>query len=216
MAPPPRTLAGPPAQEPKHPKGLDLVTALYWLTGLGLTAFLGLLLQTSLSERRRRPAGLAAVALTLLMSLWVTAGTVSAGGQGVQLLLMALIWIGVLAFILPTGRPRPLRVTKGDECLDEQVDERDVIFAREEYRAGSDRYARYYATHPDLKASDDKLRRLPELLGPGGRYHEAGEAGRIDEIFAEIVRLGQDVDGPVAPVASHDDAAEMTAFIKEL
>lgn len=63
----------------------------------------------------------------------------------------------------------------------ERVDERDTLFARMERRRGTPAYEDTYARRPEWQAVDDRLRAMPPLLDPRGRYYDpalAAETGR--------------------------------------
>ena len=47
-----------------------------------------------------------------------------------------------------------------------KVDERDVIFARFEYREGTETYEEYYGRRPEYKKIDDEIRKFPDILSP--------------------------------------------------
>lgn len=68
----------------------------------------------------------------------------------------------------------------------ERVDERDTMFARMAREPGTACYADYYGRRPDLKAIDDRLRRLPPLLAPGGRHYDPHVCGEAADFFARI------------------------------
>jgi hypothetical protein len=53
-----------------------------------------------------------------------------------------------------------------------RVDERDTMFARMARRQRLPAYEEYYRRRPDLKATDDRLRAMPELLRPGGDHFD--------------------------------------------
>lgn len=100
--------------------------------------------------------------------------------------------------------------------ITDRVDERDTMFAREEYRSGSDRYAKYYAEYPQHKEVDDRLRRLPELLEPGGRYYHPERSKQIKAVFRTIQALTTQVDGEVSASKTDKDLSTITTEIKEL
>ena len=104
---------------------------------------------------------------------------------------------GVLASVLLTPRKAamPERIQDGMK----RVDERDVIFSRRRYIPGTDIYDRYYSEHPDRKATDDEIRKLPELFSPGGTLYdkELAALGRVK--FQSLEGLAHLVDGPVGP-----------------
>ena len=68
----------------------------------------------------------------------------------------------------------------------EKVDERDVMFAREEYLPGDSQYEIYYSMRPENKEIDDGIRKLPFLLEPGGKYYHPVHSSYIDSIFREV------------------------------
>lgn len=57
---------------------------------------------------------------------------------------------------------------KSTEIVGEQnkIDERDVIFARFEYREGTETYEEYYGRRPEYKKIDDEIRKFPDILSP--------------------------------------------------
>ncbi|MBN1773182.1 MAG: hypothetical protein JXB32_18090, partial [Deltaproteobacteria bacterium] len=76
----------------------------------------------------------------------------------------------------------------------ERVDERDTLFARMARRPGTPAYDDTYARRPELRAGDDRLRALPPLGAPGGRYYDAERSAEADRLFASIPGLRPDPD----------------------
>jgi reductive dehalogenase len=66
------------------------------------------------------------------------------------------------------------------------------MFARMAQEPGSAAYADYYASHPELKRTDDHLRSLPALLEPGGRYYDVEIARQADDYFRGIEEIKVD------------------------
>jgi len=74
-----------------------------------------------------------------------------------------------------------------------RFDERDTIFSRMELVPGSERYASYYASHPELKEIDDQYR-----LSPPGKYaHDQINMSRVDAAFRFLKEI--------RPLASRED-----------
>lgn len=84
----------------------------------------------------------------------------------------------------------------------DRYDERDTMFARMAWKPGSDAYQHYYSVlRPQNKPFDDRIRKMPALLQPGGRHFDkmlSPEAGRwfdkietivIDPIHAQELAL---------------------------
>ncbi|MCP4633228.1 MAG: reductive dehalogenase [candidate division Zixibacteria bacterium] len=113
----------------------------------------------------------------------------------------SIIIVFFILFFAPTGKK-----TKAiDGHCNQRVDERDVIFAREEYTPDSEQYAEYYSMKPENKEIDDKIRKLPELFMPGGRYYRSDMASEIRGMFRKIELLTTKVDGKVNTLVEECD-----------
>ena len=194
---------------------MNVASALFMIVGAGICLFWILFCFTSLRERRPRAVVASSLCAVLFGSLWFGAYYMLQPGPGWLLAAVAVIVLLVALFCLPLGRNHYLE--HGE--ITARVDERDVMFAREEYEPGSERYEAYYARHPELKAVDDRIRRLPGLLQAGGRYFDPVRSTYTAAIFRLIEKLTTAVDGkvnphPVAPTA--DNAVAMTDVIKKL
>jgi len=57
---------------------------------------------------------------------------------------------------------------KSIQIIGEQkkIDERDVIFARFDYREGTEIFKEYYKRRPDYKEIDEEIRKIPDILSP--------------------------------------------------
>jgi reductive dehalogenase len=131
---------------------------------------------------------------------WVVVGLVAVGGVA-----------GVILFLLPVGR-----VERGPDTPTNQVDERDIMFARAGLVPGTPQYGSYYTMRPENRARDDKTRSLPGLLSP-----DAGEANPLVFLstgasFGLTEAVRDAVDGPVAPESLSYDGAEISAYLKAL
>jgi reductive dehalogenase len=163
------------------------------ITGLILCFFLGIFAVDSVREQKPRSAILSLTCLTLFSSAWLALYIILDSGMFL-LIPSACVALFAFLFFAPVGRTTTLAMTPSSE----RVDERDTMFAREEYAEGTPEYIQYYSSHPELKNVDDRIRNLPELLEPGGKFYEHELAGRIDSVFDEIRRMVGDVDGEVS------------------
>jgi len=102
------------------------------------------------------------------------------------------------------------------------------MFSRAALEAGTERFERYYGSHPEFRTKDDLFRLEAGLLNSGStQYHQVGFAV-ADSAFWTIEMLRPFVEGggkgggaginpagvPPAPVRSYDPQA-MTQFLKE-
>ncbi len=194
---------------------------IYWLVGAAVTVFWALFTITSLREHRPRAAWWSSLAGLAVAGAWLAAGVRAQPAAWLRPAMAALPLLLAALCFLPLGRRQGSMGTPSGE----RVDERDVIFSREEYRTGSKKYVRYYARRPELQRTDDRIRALPELLAPGGKYYEPARSRYTRAIFEVIEGLLEKVDGPVAAPPSagkgEDEAgpaalAAATADIKAL
>jgi reductive dehalogenase len=129
----------------------------------------------------------------------------------IQLSIAAVILLIVFLFFLPIGHTHSIKLAR----VTEQVDERDIMFAREEYQPGTEKYKVYYTLRPENKITDDRIRALPELCAPGGRYYDPDKSNRAEAIFRTIKDMVNDVDGDVNPQKLNRTPEEFTRTIKD-
>ncbi len=189
---------------------MSLAELVYLVVGILIEGLLVVLAVSSAIERRGRAVLLSSLACVLVAAGWYGWYALLASESLWLLMPPALVLLGGIVFFLPFGSSQTLKIGR----ISEQVDEREVMFSREEYQPGTERYETYYAAHPEHKAADDRMRRLPELLEPGGRYYDKQTADPIDAVFDKIVTLATQVDGQTSPHGGELDAAEATATIK--
>jgi reductive dehalogenase len=189
-----------------------IVDFVYYFFGALISFLLALFSAYSLIEKKLRATILSFLLLILFGGIWI-------GGQYyweyapiVQIILIAFILIFGLIFFLPFNKQGKFEYGTATG----KVDERDTMFAREEYFSGSDKYEKYYSKHPELKAIDDHIRNLPALLSPGGRYYNEFRSGLIQAMFRTIGSLTTRVDGTISSGRDDIDPVEMTEVIKKL
>jgi hypothetical protein len=196
---------------------MDPALVVHAASGLLVASFLGLFCLTALRERTPRAALVSALLLVAFCWAWIGAYLFLASrAHWLWLPNGALIGLTAL-FFLPTGRSRPIE--KSGPCA--RVDERDTLFAREDYVPGTPEYEQYYAMRPENQKLDERIRKLPELLAPGGKLYDPVRSSFTRSIFEIIKRTIGDVDGEVAdPPAELGpeqlEPAAMTRTIKEL
>ncbi|MCP4570550.1 MAG: reductive dehalogenase [FCB group bacterium] len=185
---------------------------LYLLVGAGVVCCFGLFASVSIGENKTRAAVLSGLFAVVYGVVWFGIFILRPMPEAVLYGLTGVILLGGLMFFLPLGRTSFLVV--GD--ITEKIDERDVIFSREEYLPGSIKYDEYYGRHPELNEIDDRIRRLPGLLEPGGRFYDPVSSSYTSSIFDVIEKLGTEVDGSVNSERIEMDTAEATISTKEM
>ncbi|MBU1698752.1 MAG: reductive dehalogenase [Candidatus Eisenbacteria bacterium] len=191
---------------------MSLISFIFIASGLAASLFLAAFVAGSIFERAARPIFRSAVLFLVFTVLWFGAGPLFNPPDWCRLLAaLSLLSLGI-AFFAPIGKTEGIRIGE----ITERVDERDVVFSREEYFPGSKAYEEYYTDHPEKKDVDDKIRELPALLEVGGRYYDKQESEQLHNIMKVTENLTTKVDGGVAPERFEVDRTETTKYIKRL
>jgi reductive dehalogenase len=191
---------------------MTVVHILFFVTGLAVCIFFAAFGVSSIREKKPRAALVSAAMLIAFGLVWFGGYALLTPAGFTQLISMAIIALVAILFFMPLGKAEAIRVGKTSE----RFDERDAIFSREEYHPGTEKHERYYAVRPEFKEIDDKMRELPELLEPGGRYYDPIRSRRCSEVFDMITELGSQVDGEVNPIAADVDPVNATRSMKDL
>jgi ferredoxin len=111
----------------------------------------------------------------------------------------------------------PLR-RKSTEIVGEQkkVDERDIIFARFEYREGTEIYEEYYARRPENKKIDDEIRKIPDILSPPHLKKNPILSSLASAEFDFLEHQITQVSGTESNEKSQLSSSENTRIIKEI
>lgn len=187
---------------------LDLVILFF---GVILATLLVALLLSSLQEKKTRAAMLALTSLLLFSFIWFGGLYLFPVSRVLYISVMFLIFTFTVLFFAPLGRIKPLRI----EPNSERVDERDTVFARDEYAEGTEKHETYYELYPERQETDNKTRRMGSLLAPGSTHYNEKRSGEIRSIFREISEMTTKVDGAVAPEQVSIDPKKITPEIKE-
>lgn len=76
-----------------------------------------------------------------------------------------------------------------------RMDERDIVFSRNELVQGTERFIEYYARNPKNRIPDDLFRRQPGLLKKGTIYYHKSIFGQASNNFKEVDLLHDKVSG---------------------
>jgi len=121
-----------------------------------------------------------------------------------------LVVTGILFFV-----PTKVQLAEFNQPTD-QVDEREIIFARARLEAGTPLYESYYRDHPQQKTQDDASREQTGLLSPESRFmdplHRASAVGS----FSLTEALREAVDGPISTERTQSSVKDFTKIVKKL
>lgn len=111
----------------------------------------------------------------------------------------------------------PTRIFEKKQIQDQplnRIDERNIMFSRNLYEPGSDRYKAYYNEFPEHKAPDDHFRSKPGLLGEDSVYYDPLTFNASHDIFKAIHALYPHIDGEVEKIKSELSSREILEFIQ--
>jgi reductive dehalogenase len=185
---------------------------IFLITGAVVSFLLGLFSIFSALERKRRAAFLGVLVLLIFFCVWFGGFFIFLPSDYILLAVVALVIVPGLLFFMPIGEKKVQKIT----ITNDRVDERDIMFAREEYEPGTEKYDDYYTMRPEKKETDDSIRRLPELLAPGGKYFDPLRSSYVESQF-EIQRHQVTlVDGPVNPNRQSIEPKEISWILKRV
>lgn len=98
----------------------------------------------------------------------------------------------------------------------DRVDERDTMFARMARLKGTAAYGEYYSRHPERQAVDDRLRSLPELCAPGGKYYDPVVSRDAERYSRQIGSIRPDETLIAAWQEKMSHSGDPTALLKRL
>ena len=190
---------------------MTVISIIYFIIAIEICGLVTVFVVTSWQERKPRAAGIGLLGLVVFGMVYFGVFSLCADNY-VLMIPLLLIILGVGLFFMPIGKVEVLKV--GEIVV--RVDERDVMFARASYKPGTERYDTYYAMRPGNKEIDDKIRKLPRLLDPGGKYYDPIRSRKVDDVFDEVREYTAKVDGDVNSDRIEVNSEEMTRDIKEM
>lgn len=99
--------------------------------------------------------------------------------------------------------------------MKKRIDERETMFARMNYKVGSDQYEDYYKNHPEHKERDDHMRTLPHICGEGTMTYHPIHSRFADSVFRMLGDINPLSEGPHQPERVETSPKEMTEIIKK-
>jgi len=189
---------------------MNVPLTIYIAEGAVLTLFFILFCVTSFAEKKFRAAMLGILFLSVFSGIWAAGYVMINPASHSMTIVASAATVPVLLYFLPVGRRKLLNISNSSET----VDERDTMFARADYLPGTEKYDMYYSMRPKHRQVDDRIRRLPDLLEPGGRYYDRGRSGYVASLFALEESHTALVDGKVNDEKADVDAVEMSRTVK--
>jgi len=193
-------------------QGMTFLTVLSLFLAALVLLFFGGFALTSLREREPRAALVASLFTLLTTAIFLLAAFSSPLLQiWILGLSAAILILFILTFLLPFGR-----VDHKLEQTSTPIDERRVVFSRNELQPGSQAYTDYYQQNPQDLPKDDLWRANPGLLSPYADFAEPYSFAAATASFDLLKLLAKAADGPVASKKQALAPAAASAYIKSL
>lgn len=96
-----------------------------------------------------------------------------------------------------------------------QLDERDIMFSRNELEKGTERFNKYYENNPKFKELDDKFRKKPGLLSEDSLYYEPISFSAAKANFDVIEYFKKGVEGKSSERKIDVNPTKISNFIKK-
>jgi reductive dehalogenase len=175
---------------------------------------------TSFCELESRAGLLSLLFTCIFATIWFGLGLAFPGTTfSVAVAAWAATVIVVILLALPAGKPQPLKI---DQSRAERFDERHIMFGRAELREGTPQYDEYYIhLNPKSKETDDGIRAMPELGGPGAKYYDHLDSPYMVSVF-EFIEKYRHLADPGKPVGSpaaidpHEATRRIKGFARHL
>ncbi len=190
---------------------MQYVNILMSLIGISICALMLLMFFTSLKEKKNKTASKALLLLIpsalIIIPPFIIAPTLS----WLPLIFhVVVVLVGIYLFV-----PSFLFKKQDEELPKGNIDERTIMFARNELKPGSERFDSYYKEFPEHKANDEEFRKLPGLLGSNSPFYNPLAYEATDAIFHLVDSLHKHVDGAPKKQQPSISLEQYDKFIKE-
>ncbi|MFC2103847.1 reductive dehalogenase [Bacteroidota bacterium] len=125
-------------------------------------------------------------------------------------IVLVLIYLSLLLLFFPY-RPK---IKERFQIPIEKIDERDIIFSRNELKTDTEKYNTYYSINPDKKESDDKFRGKPGLLSPDSSMYHSFSFASAHANLEVIEALKPIVNGTVNKQKTDVEASKISNYLK--
>ncbi|NOY22097.1 MAG: 4Fe-4S dicluster domain-containing protein [Acidobacteria bacterium] len=133
--------------------------------------------------REQVPRGVALSLAGVFLSAGITALLVLYQGHPIVTQTVPVLFWLTLVFIVASLIPWFPVLKKADTANIEQFDERNHMFARGNLKFHPELGNRYHRSHPEKKAVDEEIWRLPELGEPGSKFYDRYVSSISDSAF---------------------------------
>ncbi|MDQ2178112.1 4Fe-4S dicluster domain-containing protein [Marinifilum sp. D714] len=127
------------------------------------------------------------------------------------LILTADLLITGILFLIPFGNKQNIT----DDFPKTKIDERDIMFSRNELKENTERFNEYYSKNPNKLKLDNEFRKEPGLTAEKSIFFNELAYKAANASFFTVDQFHQAVDGEINPKKSDISKGELSKFIKD-
>lgn len=161
-------------------------------------------------QEKEKRAGFRALLLALLLPP-IYLLTWYYNWEVIALILTADLLITSILFLIPFGNKKNIT----DDFPKTQIDERDIMFSRNELKENTERFNEYYSKNPDKLKLDNKFRKESGLTAEKSIFFNELAYKAANASFFTVEQFHQAVDGDINPIKSNISKSDLSKFIKD-
>jgi len=123
----------------------------------------------------------------------------------------SLFVIAIIFIILPLDYSSKITL----DSPQKKIDERDIMFSRNELIPETEKFSDYYWRNPDKLSLDEKFRNEAGLLNENSFYYDKIMAESVNSIFELVESLSKNIDGQVSDKSSDIDINRVNYHLDE-
>lgn len=179
---------------------------------IGFFFFLSLLYSgiISIFEKEKRAAGFLFISMIIVPLIYILSAIYSYPQESI---ISQILFFGTIGVMIILFTPTPVKREKTVSPL-KQIDERDIIFSRTDLEKDSNRFKKYYQTHPEKKIYDEKFRQNPGLLSNKAKHFDPLQFYAADSSMSITAHLRTITDGELAKQQTKLPSKQIADFIR--
>ncbi|MBR8536118.1 4Fe-4S dicluster domain-containing protein [Carboxylicivirga sediminis] len=181
------------------------------LTGAALAALMVLMFITSLFEKRNNAAVKAAILILVCGAITMLPYLLDDTYKGLIIAFDSMVILAGLYLFIPSSFFK----TDNEPIASGQIDERTIMFSRNELKPNTQHYQQYYQMHPEHLENDEQFRQLPGLLSPQATFYNPLSFRATDALFHIVDGLHQYVEGQAKDTSHSVTPDKYGQFIKQ-
>ncbi len=176
-----------------------------------ITIFLFIAAITSKKEKENRATKILFVSFVILLSLNLIYYILP---NNLKIIASIIIFSITLLALILIFFPNSKKEKRGYQKPKQQIDERLIMFSRNELKEGTERFDDFYKLYPSLLDGDNKFRKNAGLLSVQSKFYEPISYGMANATFFTVEQFKSSVNFPEKEMKNNIDSEKISQFIK--